>query len=222
MQGMLDYRVEALTDAEMAREREVHGTLTQSTRELIDAVLRSNLADHELEEIGDEIDKLTARLRSNQLPGPFGISVTPEGSVRAHGNAVVGLRNAIAPPVHVDKDSTGRAWADVTLGAAYEGPPGMVHGGVSALLLDQVCGEAASAGGSPGMTGRLTLHYRRPTPLGPIHLEAHIARVEGIKTWVEGHIADADGVTIECEGLFILPRWAREKLAESSTVPIFE
>ena len=98
----------------------------------------------------------------------------------------------------------------------------MVHGGVSALLLDQLCGEAASAGGSPGMTGQLTLHYRRPTPLGPIHLEAHIVRVEGIKTWVEGYVADAEGVTIECEGLFILPRWAREKIAESSPVPIFE
>jgi acyl-coenzyme A thioesterase PaaI-like protein len=222
MPCMLDYRVEALTDDELAREREVHGSLTQSTRELVDAVLRSTLADHELEEIRGEIDKLTARLRSSELPGPFGISVTPEGVVRAHGNAVVGLRNAVAPPVHIEKDPSGRAWAEVTLGAAYEGPPGMVHGGVSALLLDQLCGEAASAGGSPGMTGRLTLHYKRPTPLGPIHLEAHIARVEGIKTWVEGHIADADGVTIECEGLFILPRWARERLAETSTVPIFE
>jgi acyl-coenzyme A thioesterase PaaI-like protein len=219
---MLDYRVEALTDEELAREREVQGSLTQSTRELVDAVLRTTLPDGELEEIRGEIDKLTARLRSSQLPGPFGISVTPSGTVRAHGNAVVGLRNAAAPPVHVERDTSGKAWADVTLGAAYEGPPGMVHGGVAALLLDQLCGEAASAGGSPGMTGHLTLRYRRPTPLGPIHLEAHIARVDGIKTWVEGHIADADGVTIECEGLFILPRWAREAIADTSPVPIFE
>jgi hypothetical protein len=29
-------------------------------------------------------------------------------------------------------------------------------------------------------------------------------------------------VTIECEGLFILPRWARQAIAETSTVPIFE
>jgi acyl-coenzyme A thioesterase PaaI-like protein len=219
---MLDYRVEALTDEELAREHEVQGSLTQSTRELVDAVLRTTLPDVELEEIRGEIDKLTARLRSSQLPGPFGISVTPSGTVRAHGNAVVGLRNAVAPPVHVERDPSGRAWADVTLGAAYEGPPGMVHGGVAALLLDQLCGEAASAGGSPGMTGQLTLRYRRPTPLGPIRLEAHITRVDGIKTWVEGHIADAGGVTIECEGLFILPRWAREAIADTSPVPIFE
>ena len=219
---MLDYRVEALTDEELAREREVQGSLTQSTRELVDAVLRTTLPDEELEEIRGEIDKLTARLRSSQLPGPFGISVTPSGTVRAHGNAVVGLRNAVAPPVHVERDTSGKAWGDVRLGAAYEGPPGMVHGGVAALLLDQLCGEAASAGGSPGMTGQLTLRYRRPTPLGPIHLEAHITRVDGIKTWVEGHIADLDGVTVECEGLFILPRWAREAIADTSTVPIFE
>jgi hypothetical protein len=76
-------------------------------------------------------------------------------------------------------------------------------------VLDQLLGEAAGAGGKPGMTATLTLHYRRPTPLGPLHGEARIERTERHKTWVVGHIADADGVCVEAEGLFILPRWAR-------------
>jgi hypothetical protein len=41
-----------------------------------------------------------------------------------------------------------------------------VHGGVSAMILDQMLGEAAGAGGKPGMTGTLTLRYRQATPLG--------------------------------------------------------
>ena len=34
-------------------------------------------------------------------------------------------------------------------------------------------------------------------------------RVEGIKTYAVGHIADAEGICVEAEGVFILPRWAR-------------
>ena len=89
-----------------------------------------------------------------------------------------------------------------------------MHGGVSALVLDQVLGEAAGAGGKPGMTGTLTLRYRRGTPLGDVRAEAHIDRVEGVKTFVVGHLADAEGVTVEAEGIFILPRWARPPAAE--------
>jgi acyl-coenzyme A thioesterase PaaI-like protein len=123
---------------------------------------------------------------------------------------VVGLRNAVAPPLRIVRDREARtARAEFELGAAYEGPGGLVHGGVSALLLDQVAGEAASLGGSPGMTGTLTLRYRRGTPLGRLTAEARIDRVEGWKTFVTGHIADAEGPTVELEAVFVTPRWAR-------------
>ncbi|MDN5901327.1 MAG: PaaI family thioesterase [Brachybacterium sp.] len=206
---MLEYRSEELSEDQLAREREVKGGLAQSTRELVDAVIRSTIDDEELGEISTQIETLTARLRTSQIEGSFGVALSGD-EVRNHGNAVVGLRNAIAPPLEVLKTDEGRAWADFTLGAAYEGPPGLVHGGVSALLLDQVFGEAAAAGGSPGMTGTLTLRYRRGTPLGNLHAEARIDRVEGVKTFVTGFIGDADGPTVEAEGIFILPKWARD------------
>jgi acyl-coenzyme A thioesterase PaaI-like protein len=116
-------------------------------------------------------------------------------------------------PLHIERSDEGRAWASFRLGAVYEGPPGMVHGGVSALLLDQLLGEAAAAGGAPGMTGTLTLRYRRPTPLGEVSGEAWIERVDGIKTIVRGELRNAEGETsVEAEGIFILPRWAREAM----------
>jgi hypothetical protein len=80
------------------------------------------------------------------------------------------------------------------------------------MVLDQLLGEATGAGGKPGMTGTLTLRYRRGTPLGDLSAEAWIERSEGIKTWAKGHLMDAEGVTVEAEGLFILPRWARERM----------
>ena len=87
-----------------------------------------------------------------------------------------------------DPSANGDVWADFHLGAAYEGPPGLVHGGVSALVLDQVLGEAAGAGGKPGMTGTLTLRYRQGTPLGDLRAEGWIDRVDGIKTYAKAHI----------------------------------
>ncbi len=100
--------------------------------------------------------------------------------------------------------------ADFTLGAAYEGPPGHVHGGVAALILDHALGDAASSPDTPRLTGTITMRYRRMTPLGHLHVEAAIVRTEGVKTFAAGQLADAHGVTVEAEGTFIQPRWARD------------
>jgi hypothetical protein len=46
--------------------------------------------------------------------------------------------------------------------------------------------------------------------LGNLHVEARIDRTEGVKTYTVGHLADEEGVTVEAQGVFIQPRWARE------------
>jgi acyl-coenzyme A thioesterase PaaI-like protein len=207
------YVHEDITPDELERQQALYGPLTQAVRELVDATIRTEVDDEEIRAVQADVEALTARLRDRQLDGPYGARFDATGRGRPWGNSVVGLRNPIAPPLVVDHDDTGRAWSDFHLGAAYEGPPGLVHGGVSALVLDQMLGEAAGAGGRPGMTGTLTLRYRRGTPLGGLRAEAWIDRGEGIKTWAKGHLMDAEGVTVEAEGVFILPRWAREALA---------
>jgi acyl-coenzyme A thioesterase PaaI-like protein len=80
-----------------------------------------------------------------------------------------------------------------------------LHGGYSALVLDQVMGDLASHNdpNTVAATGTITYRYRRPTRLGPLHAEAHIERTEGRKLMVVAHLADADGPTVEAEGIFI-------------------
>jgi acyl-coenzyme A thioesterase PaaI-like protein len=211
------YQRTSMTHEEMAEHDRVLGALAQRTRELIDASLHT-LVDHaEVEEITAQLEAITARLAKESDPAYLGVKIGPDGSVRNHGNAVVGHRNPFAPPLKVERTKEGTAYAAFHLGAAYEGPPNLVHGGVSALILDQMLGEAAAAGGAPGMTGRLNLTYRRPTPLGDLTAKAWIHEVEGHKTTVRGHIMGPDGEpTVEAEGLFILPRWAREALAKAA------
>jgi acyl-coenzyme A thioesterase PaaI-like protein len=208
------YVQDDLEPTEIERQRELYGPFTQSVRELLDAAIRTTVDDEEIRRAQADIEAVVARLRASQLDGAYGVRFGAEGRGRPWGNTVVGLRNAAAPPLVVDHDAEGNAWSDFHLGAAYEGPPGLVHGGVSAMILDQMLGEAAGAGGKPGMTGTLTLRYRKATPLGDLRAEAWIDRSEGIKTWAKGHILGPEGVTVEAEGVFILPRWAREAIAK--------
>lgn len=219
---MPGYVRDDLSDEEIDRQAALYGPLAGAVRELAEAVIRTEVDDDEIRAVRDEVTALTERLRKQQMDGPYGVRFNGRGRGRAWGNAVVGTRNPVAPPLKIEHDDTGRAWSSFHLNAAYEGPPGLVHGGVSALLLDQMLGEAAGAGGKPGMTGTLTLRYRRGTPLGDLTAEAHIDRVDGIKTYAVGHIADAEGVTVEAEGVFILPRWAREAIAGEPALERFE
>lgn len=204
-----------LTVEEVERQAALYGPLATAVRALVDATIRTTVDDDEVRAVQAEVEALTARLQARQLPGSYGVHYGSDGKGRPWGNAVVGLRNAVAPPLVTEhhEAADGRVWCDFHLGAAYEGPPSLVHGGVLALVLDQMLGESAGAGGRPGMTGTLTLRYRQATPLGPLRAEAWIDRVDGIKTWSKGHLIGPDGVTVEAEGVFILPKWARERLA---------
>lgn len=220
-QPPFEYRTVDMTDEEFAEEQAVYGRLTDALRRLNEVSLRTTVGYDAVVAATAAVEAITAQLEVEMIPANFGVVVTNNGRVRGYGNSVVGLRNAIAPPLKIVQDRVkGGASSEFFLNALYEGPPGKVHGGVLALVLDQIFGEAAAAGGTPGMTGTLTLRYRKPTPLGACSAEAWVDSSAGIKTIVKGELRDADGeVTVEAEGLFILPRWAREQLAESGETP---
>jgi hypothetical protein len=157
--------------------------------------------------VKDKIDGAVRELGASAHPGTFGVQLTPDGQTIAWGNAVVGLRNPVAPPLVLHHELDGLVWSEFVLGAPYEGPPEHVHGGVSALILDHVLGATAHRAGRPAYTGTLTLRYRRRTALGrQLRAQAHIERTEGVKTFAVGHLADDEGVTVEAEGVFIHKR----------------
>ncbi|WP_328356601.1 PaaI family thioesterase [Mycobacterium sp. NBC_00419] len=207
---MLEFTVEDIPAEEVARLRAIYEPLTESVRELVDATIRTEADAETVAAVKADVDAAVARLRSRQIDGAFGVRRTADGESMGWGNAVIGVRNALAPPLAVHREPDGRRWADFHLGAAYEGPPGHVHGGVSALILDHVLGEAASPDRKPRFTGSITMRYVRATPLGPLHAEAAITRTDGVKTFCAGFISDAEGITVEAEGVFIIPRWLRD------------
>jgi acyl-coenzyme A thioesterase PaaI-like protein len=207
---MLDFTLENISAEDVERLRALYEPLAQSVRELIDATVRTQADAATVAAAKSEIDSATARLRQKQLDGSFGVRYLASGERMAWGNAVIGIRNPIAPPLEIHHDATGKSFCDFHLGAAYEGPPGHVHGGVAALILDHLLGEAASDGINPRLTGTISFRYLRATRLGHLHAEAMTTRIDGVKTFAAGHLADEEGVTVEAEGVFILPRWARD------------
>ncbi|MEH3140533.1 MAG: PaaI family thioesterase [Mycobacterium kyogaense] len=181
---------------------ELYRGLTDSVRRLVDVTIRSQADSSTLTAAKKAIDAAADELSQEPLAESFGVRPAPDGSHRAWGNVVIGLRNPFAPPLVVHHDADGRVWADVTLGAAYEGPPGHVHGGICSLILDHMLGATAHEADWPAVTGTLTVRYEAGTPLGPLHAEAHIDRVEGRKVFAVGHLATEAGITVRAHGVF--------------------
>lgn len=189
-----------------------HGALADDLRALIDVAIRTRTEDPTtVAEIRALVQQATDLLGKDASPDPAGVNFNAEGRSWNWGNAVVGVRNALAPPVVLRWDDDGSVRSEVDLGAAYEGPPSCVHGGVSALLLDHLMGETASdAHTRMIVTGTLTLRYVRPLPLGRVHMQAQIAEQVGRKVTVTAHIGagDAGEPSVEAHGLFIIPSWS--------------
>ncbi|MEO5875800.1 MAG: PaaI family thioesterase [Streptosporangiaceae bacterium] len=200
----------------VARERhtvdtdqaEVLATLAQQVRELNHAVIHTDLPAAELAEVTGLLAGLTDRLNAQARDRPPVAAVGANGMIRQLASPVSGRLNPIAPPIQITALPGGVTRTVFTLGDLYEGPPTFVHGGVSALVLDELLGNAAAANGTPGMTATLDLRYRRPTPLGvPLTAEARTDRVDGRKTFVNAWIKNPEGqITIEASAMFIMPR----------------
>lgn len=207
----MDFGFDVITDEEYERQRALYGPLTEAVRRLIYASLHTEIDETAVADAQAKIEAVTQILESTQRPVSSTLRHEVTGRPLAWANPAVGLGNAIAPPMVIHHEDDGRCWSEFTLSGAYEGPPGWVHGGICALVLDHLLGEAASDGlTQPKFTGTISLRYLRGTPLGPLRAEAFVERSEGVKTFARGYLLDAQGPTVEAEGVFIQPAWARD------------
>jgi len=87
----------------------------------------------------------------------------------------------------------------------FEGPPGHVHGGVIATLLDEAMSKANRQFGVVAMTRQMEVEYLKPVPLqAPLHLTAQHVQGSGRKHHCEGQISDSSGMVLaRAKALFI-------------------
>jgi acyl-coenzyme A thioesterase PaaI-like protein len=211
-------RIEGLRSLEVTPRRREVRRLAAAMREVIDQLVSTSAGEHELASAADDLEVLAARLR--ELPGGLtyrGFAESANAGQETGGlrpgdpewygffdhSPFIGLANPMSPPMELEYAGD-RVLGRVTFGAAYEGPPGCVHGGYVAAVFDELLGSAQSLSGEQGMTAHLGVDYRRPTPLGvELTMEGWLDRREGRKIFARGAMYAAGELTAEAQGLFI-------------------
>jgi len=198
--------------------------LAAEVRRITSAMVGLPLTDADISAATTAVAQVADRLEDAAAPGR-----RPRAQPDPVGDAqdffptspVIGFANPLAPPVVVEAVNgglIGSAWFDYQ----YEGPPTCVHGGVIAMVFDEMLGAANILAGNPGMTGTLTIRYRKPTPLRtPLRLEARFMSRDGRKILTTGAIYHGDVLTAEADGIFIelVPQRFMKIVAENSDSP---
>lgn len=192
----------------LQQRRTAIAALGHELRALVDATVRTAAEPDTLHRLAEDVHSLAAQLTGHrraraEIPA---VDEFP-GGVRMY-SPVTGAGSPLAPPLRVTRLDGGAAGTCV-LGIAHEGPPGYGHGGISAMLLDELMGWACAAAGLPGMTVSLQMRYHRPVPLeSPLRVLARVTGTERRKVYVAGSIAteeDLATVLVSAEGVFVSP-----------------
>ena len=215
--------MEAADEADV-RRREVR-RVADALRAVIERFVATTAPIGVFDGVADDLEAVAARLAEypqGHLFIGFSEAANAGGLEGPFDNSpLMGLANPLAPPMRLEVHDD-RVVGTVTCGSAYEGPPGHVHGGFVAAMFDELLGYAQGLSGRQGMTGRLTVSYRSPTPL---HTEltctGWLASAEGRKVLVKGELYAGDRLCAEAEGLFIAIDGARfEQLREQRDADI--
>ncbi|MGN9761697.1 PaaI family thioesterase [Streptomyces sp. SD31] len=182
--------------------------LGHELRALVEATVRTTASPDTLHRVADGVRHVTGRLTGRQraraeIPE---VDEFPDG-VRMY-SPVSGPGSPLAPPLHITPAADGLV-GHCTLGIAHEGPPGYGHGGMSAMLLDELMGRACAAAGTAGLTVSLRMRYHRPVPLEtPLRVLARVTGTDERKISVSGSIStrtDPDAHLVTADGIFVTP-----------------
>jgi hypothetical protein len=193
------------------------GEAVQDVRRLIAHLRKTTAPADLLESVHADVAALCERLAPFDHPGPYAqrcldIAREPawdDGETPARFfpySPVIGPLNPIAPPVEFELRDR-EIHAEHVFDAPYNGPPTAVHGGVIALVFDELLGTLGAMSDVGGFTGTLTIRYRSLTPIGsPIRMRGWIDRTEGRKTFISGTMHHGETLCSEAEGIFVRPK----------------
>lgn len=172
-------------------------------RELIEASVCVG-EDADLTAAARQIEAVTDALRAHGGASPLLLAALDGGGHLSVNNPLEGPGNPLAPPLSWVEVGPAVVRAEVLLGAAHEGPPGRVHGGWVAAVLDHVLGRATAAAGYPGMTASLTVDYHRGTPYAvPLSVEGRLERRDGRKLYAEGVLKAGDEICAGAKAILV-------------------
>jgi uncharacterized protein (TIGR00369 family) len=145
---------------------------------------------------------------STQAPASVATELTPLFHGAQNHCFGCGQANPVGLKLEFSKSAEGSVVSNAVISDNYEGPPGYLHGGIIATLLDEAMSKANRAQGVTAMTRQMQVEYLRPVPSGAaIRIQGHVTRSEGRKHWTEAQIQNAEGTILaQASGLFIAIR----------------
>ncbi len=123
-----------------------------------------------------------------------------------HGSCFVcGTTNPRALGLTWYASTDGGIWAEFTFDASQQGPPGHVHGGASAAVLDEAMGAAVWVAGLQVVAARLEVDYKRPLPLGQkISIHSRISEQHARKIFATSEILLENGeIAVAGKGIYV-------------------
>jgi acyl-coenzyme A thioesterase PaaI-like protein len=126
---------------------------------------------------------------------------------------ICGLQNPVGLHIAFFEDHEShpkQVHAEIVVPDAYQGYPGVVHGGILAAILDELAGRAVLIEGSADdlmMTLKMELRYRLPTPTETV-LTGHgwLTQRRNNRAKAHGEIRLPDGrVSVEAELVIMQP-----------------
>ena len=200
---LIDPDIDAAVSPRRASLHRLAGAMRGILHRLARTTAPLEMVDQAASELEAIVERFAAHPSSSVYEGYAEAANAGEPFAMLDFSPVQGRANPLAPPLalRIEGDTV---IATGTFGAAYEGPPGCVHGGFVAAAFDEVLGATQSRSGAPGMTAHLEIDYRSPTPLHvELRFEGVIERIDGRKIHTRGKLYADDRLCAESYGLFV-------------------
>jgi acyl-coenzyme A thioesterase PaaI-like protein len=170
--------------------------VVEITRELIDMFLRVETDAVDLKDIALEINSAVGLLTGGVVQSERPELIDP----------VTGQMNALALPLTMEPTDEG-VRADLAFPYRFQGPLGLLHGGIAASILERALAEAASAAGpepAKPVSQAITVRYHHPVPLfTESTLSARVSQ-RGVLLRAEGTISIDGVVHVSAIGDFVI------------------
>lgn len=194
-----------------------------AARRLNRAVSGRRLPDDVLEEIAEAVESLAARFESGSERNKLDDMLTRPHLAAIYAGQYTPLDLDVGDEIEFDpfsiaggdlhpasiglsfvKESDESVICKGTIDPMFAGPPERVHGGVQALIIDEVMGALNRMRGRQAYTAYLKVDYRGPAPLGvPVTFRTWVHDIEGRKITLKGSGDGPEGRFMDAEGLFI-------------------
>jgi acyl-coenzyme A thioesterase PaaI-like protein len=120
---------------------------------------------------------------------------------------ICGRKSPVGLKMSFYSTGPGEVMAEYTVPDIYQGYPGVVHGGITAAMMDETAGRAVMSDGAFQffMTLKLEIKYRQPVPTEtPLKIVGRLTSIRGRRATCQGEIRLPDGsVAAEADLLLV-------------------